>query len=225
MSYVRECLKKLPPGVTSELKRIYYRNQIKKGAFRSEELEFEQLQKIIRPNDHVVDIGANVGHYTLLLAKLVGEGGRIIALEPIPDTFRLLSENVAFSSSRNITLINGAIYSECKEVGFTVPANNYYQSHMSDNGEIRVMCFTLDSLIPVDWSTDFIKIDAEGCDEIIIRDSKGFIERHRPIIMSEITIKKACELAGEFDNYGARSIQGSHNSFLVPFERTDRIPF
>jgi hypothetical protein len=66
--------------------------------------------EVIRPGDTVLDIGANLGYYTLLAADLVGSEGRVVAIEPNPDVFRRLSASIAVNgftprtSARNIAL-------------------------------------------------------------------------------------------------------------------------
>ena len=60
-------------------------------------------------SDTVVDVGANIGFYTLIFARLVGETGKVIAFEPDPDNFELLQRNVELNGYRNITLVRKAL--------------------------------------------------------------------------------------------------------------------
>ena len=68
--------------------------------------EMAIIAQLIRPGMVVVDVGANVGTHTLALAKLVGAGGHVVALEPQPFVFRLLSANLLLNGCRNVTAIN-----------------------------------------------------------------------------------------------------------------------
>ncbi|PHQ16218.1 FkbM family methyltransferase [Marinobacter profundi] len=224
MGMLREQAKRLPKGVVRLLKINYYRRQIRKGEFRSEELEYDVLKNIIPPGAKVVDIGANVGYYTLLFSSLVGSKGRVIAFEPIPETFDLLSNNVTASAAQNVTLVNGAVSTDTQEVDFTIPEENLFQSHMVPEGDIHVMSFPLRSFLPESWSLDFLKIDAEGCDEEIIKSSIGVINAHRPFVMAELSQEKAWALVGVLENYSLRFIEGSHNKFFVPGEKLDLFP-
>lgn len=81
----------LPPLWQQELKRIHFRREIRRHTFASTEPEFRLLDSMISAGDWVMDIGANVGHYTKRLSDLVGPRGRVIAVEPVPDTFALLA--------------------------------------------------------------------------------------------------------------------------------------
>ena len=69
-----------------------------------EEFETELVSKEISKNDVVVDIGANIGYYTLIFAKLVGENGKVFAFEPDPSNFALLKKNVELNGFRNVVL-------------------------------------------------------------------------------------------------------------------------
>ena len=71
--------------------------------------EMAVIIKNVKPGQKVIDIGANIGLYTLLLAKLVGDDGRVIAFEPGPVSFGLLTVNTHLNRYRNITLENRAV--------------------------------------------------------------------------------------------------------------------
>jgi len=224
MELLRKILKKFPDGILISLKKIYYFFLIQAGKFASSEKEFNLVRSIIPVGAKVIDIGANVGHYTLLFSELVGKNGRVLAFEPIPKTFNMLSSNPRFSKFENITLINAAISDVSMEVNFTIPAKNLYQSHMDSEGNVPVMCFPLEIFLPKNWEFCFLKIDAEGCDEEIIKNSIETLNTHRPIIMAELNSKKANELIGIFSDYTVRGIKGSHNKFFVPNEKVDSFP-
>jgi len=62
-----------------------------------ENFETHFLKKFVRPGMSVVDIGANIGYYTLLLSQLVGRDGSVTAFEPDPNNYRLLLKNIVFN--------------------------------------------------------------------------------------------------------------------------------
>ena len=66
-----------------------------------ENYETGLLKQIVKPGMRVVDIGANIGYYTLLMARLTGPKGDIIAFEPDPDNYRLLTKNI--NDTRNLS--------------------------------------------------------------------------------------------------------------------------
>lgn len=223
MGFIKWMLKKIPKGYFFIFKKIYIRKKIKRGTFVSEEKEFSFIDKIVKSGDKVVDIGANIGHYTVKFSNLVGEKGRVISFEPVPETFEILSYNANLLPHRNITLINGAVSGKVQDVKFTIPGDNYYQSHMDEVGNLAVMAFPLEFFIPENWSLSFIKIDAEGCDELIINSSINLINQFRPVVMSEINQETAEKLVKKLNKYSVFGLEGSHNKFLVPNEKYQEI--
>src|ERR1700674_193031 len=73
-----------------------------------EPIETEIVKREVRSGEVVLDIGAHIGYYTLLFARLVGESGRVFAFEPDPANFAILSSNVAVNAYENVTLIRSA---------------------------------------------------------------------------------------------------------------------
>lgn len=71
-----------------------------------EEPELKVVKHLVKAGDMVVDVGANVGWYTNYLSKIVGEGGKVISLEPVPETFALLSACVKAHRLANVELVN-----------------------------------------------------------------------------------------------------------------------
>ena len=90
---------------------------------------------------------------------------------------------------------------------------------MDDAGDIGVMTFPLSSFVPEAWPLSFIKIDAEGCDEIIIKSSLNTIGFFRPVIMAEISRETGERLANNLGEYKVIVLSGSHNAFMVPSEK------
>ena len=71
-----------------------------------EPFETEIIKKNIKEGDHVVDLGASVGYYTLLMAKWVGETGKVYSFEANPEKFSILEKNVQLNNYQNVTLIH-----------------------------------------------------------------------------------------------------------------------
>src|SRR5262249_42101912 len=77
-----------------------------------EPFETELVQSLVHENDTVVDVGANIGYYTLIFARLVGPRGRVFAFEPDPGNFALLKKNVEANRYKNVVLVNAALSDE-----------------------------------------------------------------------------------------------------------------
>ena len=130
---LRKLASKLPLRYQQEMKRLRFARQIKKGGFLTDEPEFNMLNKWLNKGDNVLDVGANVGHYTTRFSHLVGATGRVIAFEPVPETFELLASNAARLSVRNVTLLNVAASEKSAVVGMNLPAfdtgmTNFYMA-------------------------------------------------------------------------------------------------
>ena len=121
-----------------------------------------------------VDVGANIGKYTILVGNHL-KNGKIIAIEPDPDNFVSLKRNVKLNKLRNIVCINKAVYSENRtlklykaegSVGHSVivkPSNNY----------IEIQGETLDNILKNIGvqSIDLLKIDVEGAESEVLKGS------------------------------------------------------
>jgi len=121
MNVLKPFAARLPDRWQMELKRLHFARQIRRGSFKTSEPEYNMLPRLIGPGNWVLDIGANVGHYTKRMSELVGPGGRVIAFEPVPATFALLAANVQRFKHANVTLINAAASGGTNIVGMTVP--------------------------------------------------------------------------------------------------------
>src|SRR5215470_17062957 len=109
MNLLKRIAATLPAVWQNELKRVHFRNQIRHNRFVTDEPEYSILPTLISAGDWVIDVGANVGHYTKRFSELVGPTGRVIAFEPVPETFALLAANLQVLPKTNATLINAAV--------------------------------------------------------------------------------------------------------------------
>ncbi len=74
------------------------------------------MKEKVKEGDYVVDVGANIGFYTLLLAKLVGPHGKVFAFEPDPENFIVLEKNVKLNNYKNIIIENKAVINKNEKV-------------------------------------------------------------------------------------------------------------
>ena len=188
----------LPNRWQQELKRRYFSYQLKNHRFHTDEKEYELLENLVQPSDWVLDIGANIGHYTAKFSRLVGPEGRVIAFEPVADTFELLAANVALLEDRNVTLVNAAASATAKLVGMDIPKfstglSNYYMAQVSeDAADTRVLCLPVDSL-QLPHAIRLAKIDAEGHELEVLRGMRGVLERDHPTLIVEDNSAEATE--------------------------------
>ena len=210
----------LPPAARQVLRTAKHLLDFARGRFRSSEPEFERLADFVHPGDWVLDVGANVGHYTLRFSGLVGENGRVIAIEPIVDTFAILSAMARHAPHRNITLLNVAVSDRAGLLRFEVPANrdglpDYFQSRVNAEGRDAAFAIALDHL-DFGHRIALVKIDVERHEVSVIRGMWKLIERDRPTLI----IEGHEGIYPEFlQAYGYRMLQkaaGSPNFVFLP---------
>ena len=215
---VRPLLKRLaahlPAGAQHELRRIFFRSQIRRRSFFTDEKEYALLDRFLRPGDWALDIGANVGHYTLRMAEIVGPAGRVLAFEPIPDTFALLTENVRHCAHANVSLLNCAASERTAAVGMEIPRwdngmENYYQAHVvSGTSGLTILALSIDSLaLP---TVRLVKIDAEGHELPVLQGMRSLVERDHPVLIVETGTGEATRLLESWA-YRVERLPGSSN--------------
>jgi FkbM family methyltransferase len=146
------------------------------------------FERHCRPGMTVVDVGANLGYFSLLASRLVGPTGRVVALEPNSENCRLLLSSLRLNGSSNVEL-------------FPVAADEaagwaYYATHIGSNGGLVddgdllsrfgtvVPTFRLDDL--VEGKVDFLKMDVEGAEGRVVQGATRIIEKDRPIVTTEL---------------------------------------
>jgi len=176
----------------------------------------------------VFDVGANLGYFSMIAGRLVGEGGRIICVEPDPRVVEVLRKNVGVNGLKHATVVQAAAYNSSGEVSLgCAPATSwsgiYYERPMK---RITVRALTLDSLcarLGLD-RVDFVKIDVEGAESVVIKGMSEILVRYRPQILLELhgnysgsQVHPAVELLRE-SQYAAHEI-APHHVLGFPVER------
>jgi len=180
----------LPRRLRRVLREIRYEYQIRRRKFVSPESEYKLIDRLVKSGDCVLDIGANVGHYTVKLSRLVGPDGRVIALEPSPDTFEYLTRNVGLLPVQNVTLLNVAASDASNILRLDIPSNesgipNYYLARLTEKtGGLRVVCIAVDAL-NLTQRISLIKIDAEGHDNSVLEGLDQLLQRYHPVLIVE----------------------------------------
>lgn len=144
----------------------------------------------------VVDVGANFGYYTLLLADLIGPDGHAFAIEPNPGVAALLRQSVALNgfNSRTSIVEAAAGADPMREVLLYSPHGEFKNAciiespHLvnADDGTVqRVQQVKIDEVVATAPRLDFLKIDAEGAEESIIEGMHQCIKNHKPSFILE----------------------------------------
>lgn len=158
----------------------------------------------ISHGDWILDIGANIGHYTAKFSMLVGKYGRVIAVEPVTKTFELLTANALLFPFQNVTLLNIAASDHSAVLPMEVPdfepgIKNYYRAHLSEEGnECMVFCIPIDSL-PLNHTIKLIKIDTEGHELPVLHGMKKLLQQEHPLLIIETYSKEVIEFLNNLD--------------------------
>jgi len=136
---------------------------------------------LIKEGMTVVDAGAFIGYYTLLASKRVGSSGKVLAFEPDPVNFKILSENVQINGIRNVLLFNKALGAEFGKLRFDVYSYDYFGR--SKTGNVYVDVIPLDF---IEKDVDLVKIDVIGAELEVLRGMED--------MLSEGKVKVICEV-------------------------------
>jgi len=154
------------------------------------------IRKLIRKGDVVIDIGANLGYYSRLFAKLVGSEGKVLSVEPVSLFRKIL--NINTSGFKNTTIIPYALGEEDnKPIVMGIPKSNKYLRHgltrVLDTNEnepfeytFAEKMFTPATLFGNLERCDYIKCDVEGYEIHIIPQLEFLLKPFQPIIQIEI---------------------------------------
>ncbi len=160
--------------------------------------EYETLKiftDFIKPGDVVLDIGANIGLYTLVASKKVGDDGCVIAFEPTSQTFQLLLENITLNKLHNIITVKEALADVKKPVimqrpiginsGYEDAFHQIVEASVDDEGAIFTN--TLDQYVADHQlkRIDIIKIDIEGAELLFFKGAKHTLMQLKPTLIFE----------------------------------------
>jgi len=150
------------------------------------------FESLLRPGDCVLDVGANIGWFTLLASVLVAEKGQVHAFEPVPQIADCLTENVALNRRQNVTVHRTAALDRCGATQFNmVCGKNMGLSSIRDLGRtgvraIEVATVTIDSLKETLPPVRLVKLDVEGAEHKALQGMKEVIDRDKPMILLEL---------------------------------------
>lgn len=154
--------------------------------------EIRELMRVLQPGAVFLDLGANVGFYTLLFSRFVGFEGRVIAFEADPGMAALLSENVRLNRCENVTVVARGVSDADERVPFGVNLRGYRGSSsflVSGEESVEVDCRTLNGLLDEHGVSrvDGIKVDIEGMGTRVLRRFLSECPRERvpEIIVAE----------------------------------------
>jgi len=152
--------------------------------------EGQVLRGLAREGMTVLDVGAHCGYFTLLLSKLVGPEGKVLAVEADPDNHALLEANLEANGAANVATVQGAAWSTAGEtLPFTLCPENTgdHRSYSwdSDREVVEVRSVAIDDLASGLESVDLVKLDTQGTEHRALEGMRKTIERDHPSLVVE----------------------------------------
>ena len=205
---------------------------ITRGAYEQKEINY--VRRTVKPSQTVLDIGAHIGLFTVIMAETVGSGGKVHAFEPLASHVSLLTRSVNENGFNARVVIEQAAVSETHGKGqlitpwYTVNSGGAYldttglravQGHVTKSVDL----IKLDNY-PLRRPVSFIKIDIEGAEPLALRGAAELLRTDRPIILSELhpaQLERVSRYSpdrfiSEMDSYGYNCYSLGEDG-LVPF--------
>jgi len=167
----------------------------------------------VKDGDNVVDLGANIGYFTLILAKLVGPTGKVFAFEPDPRNLALLKKNVEYNNYKNVIIVPKAVSDVNDKCTLYVSQKTFGQNRIYKPEKTDTQKF-----IPTDSETirlddffktnnllnkiSFIKIDIEGAEFLALSGMKEILKLNKNIkIFTEAEISYLEDAGSSYDQF------------------------
>ena len=145
----------------------------------------------LKKGDVFLDLGAHIGKYSCVAAGLVGDEGRVIAIEPHSGNFKALMRNLELNKIKNVVALNLAAYDHDGVVELFEGANSSGRSSIKLNdgvGSEAVQARALDNVPEVAGlkRVDLVKVDVEGSEYEAIAGMAGILRAHKPSLLIEV---------------------------------------
>jgi FkbM family methyltransferase len=212
----------------SELARLIYCEYF-------ELMEREFLKAFLRPGDIFVDVGANIGLYTLIAASFVGESGSVYSFEPSEKTFKRLCDNVTLNAFSNVQCYQMALSDEIGEFPFYTSEDGY-DAWNSFVTPIAGKAFSKEG-IRCQKSDDFalehdlidratmIKIDVEGWESRVLEGARGSLSREdAPLLQVEFTEEASASAGYSCEHLYHLLEELGYKMFVYDHHKRDIVP-
>lgn len=202
------------------------------------------LARALHEGDTAIDAGANVGFFTMIMSRLVGDSGRVIAVEPGPNNFEKLNRNLMLNECRNVTVVRKPLWCAAVDVPIYLYADGGANSLWGNEGDVdagMLRAITLDDICE-GISPKLIKMDIEGGEADAVQGGKNLFSSRRPILVTEMNasalkragstphkLRKSLEAFGYrpfvLHNDGALPTQVPSNSRIEPKRQNSNVLF
>jgi FkbM family methyltransferase len=159
------------------------------GAY--ERAEIALFREVVKEGMTVLDIGANIGYYTLVASALVGEAGRVVSFEPEQTNFFLLQKTVELNNRANVSLVCAAASDTEGTSTLYLSDENKGKHSMASGDDLRGAQTIQTTTVSIALRSlgiahvDVIKMDIEGAEPLALAGMRDIIERDKPLVLVE----------------------------------------
>jgi FkbM family methyltransferase len=183
----------------------YPGNEISRSVFVTgyyEPNEFFLLAQVFRPGMVFVDVGANMGLYTIFAARKIGDRGTVLAIEPSTREYGRLLKNVQANSLSNVRMVRKAVSDSLSDVDLLVAEDRWsghntlgaftYGTPLATKETVRTE--RLDDIVLREGLSrvDVVKLDVEGSELLALKGAVGILERFHPVLLLEVSDRALC---------------------------------
>lgn len=187
-----------------DIAAIIYKSKVLVKFKKSFEYSTLQLfSNLLKQGNTILDVGANSGLYSIFYSKLVGEEGRVYAFEPDSTTYSFLHENLKLNGCKNVTTYNCALSNKesivemvsynTEDLNLKLQGDSFkYMQEVFDGSDATgngMKAYKLDDFEEIRKISkiDFIKIDVEGAELLVLQGGLNIIREHTPVIIFELS--------------------------------------
>jgi FkbM family methyltransferase len=182
------------------------------GHYEDELMTVRIFKKYLKSGMTVLDLGANIGYYTMLARSIVGPKGKVFAFEPSPSSIKLIKASIKENSFANVIAVETAVSNKTGKAKLYLSPlyisehsllDYHYSSGRSSEKSINVKTITIDDYFEKNvgnFKIDFIKMDIEGSESRALEGMKRVLEENKKLIM----ITEFCPNCIKFGNRNPR---------------------
>lgn len=199
-----------------------------------EPIDSAMIMRLVSKSPCVMDIGANMGWYSINIAKTY-PSSKVHAFEPIPKTYSFLEQNIKLNQVSNVIAHPFGLSNERKDLTFYFYPEggvNASAANLSERDDVElVTCHveTLDDFVSANnLHVDFIKCDVEGAELFVYQGAKKTLQLEQPIVFTEMLRKWAAkfnyhpnEIIALFSSFGYRCFYADRSTLKELHEMTD----
>jgi FkbM family methyltransferase len=194
------------------------------------------ILRAVEPKDVVIDVGANIGYFTVMMGMLVGENGRVLSFEPGSNTLDRLKNNIKINDLRNITLIEQPVTDTIGETSFYInsdnsggnsiwnPGNMEANKLSRENPQLQTLQTTTidDEIERLELPPPrLIKVDVEGAEQKVLKGAHRLLRSHSvPYIIAELHEQGLQELGSSAAAFRKQMFDYGYDTFLLFMDGT-----